>query len=77
MSIFASRLPALKFLAIFGALNYGATFLSKVHNINYLGYEKISYDNSRLSWFEDRLENPVHNNGSSKATIHKTSIRNK
>ena len=30
MSILASRLPAIKFLAIFAALNYATTYLSKV-----------------------------------------------
>lgn len=31
MSILASRLPAIKFLAIFGGLNIGLTYASKVH----------------------------------------------
>lgn len=35
MNIFASRLPAIKFLAIFAALNFGATYFTKVEaNIN-------------------------------------------
>ena len=39
MSILASRLPAIKFLAIFAALNYATTYLSKVtKNIINLGH---------------------------------------
>jgi hypothetical protein len=39
MSILASRLPAIKFLAIFAALNYATTYLSKVkQNIINLGH---------------------------------------
>lgn len=48
MSILASRLPLIKFLAIFGGLNFASTFLSKANNIFNLGNEKISDDNPRL-----------------------------
>lgn len=33
MSILASRLPAIKFLAIFAALNLGSTYFTKVTKI--------------------------------------------
>jgi hypothetical protein len=40
MSIFAGRTGAIKFLLLFGALNYGMTYYSKVPNPITKGYRK-------------------------------------
>ena len=66
MSILAGRTGAIKFLALFGALNFGFTYLSKVYGCYKVGDAKIGDDNSGLHWLSNRLKNPVHDNGGNK-----------
>jgi hypothetical protein len=53
MSILAGRAGAIKFLLIFGALNHGMTYYSKVLAVVIIGFEKAGDDNTIISRFND------------------------